>query len=221
MLKKLCRTWISSIRKLYKTFGRMLIFIIFIRPMHERDLIVIFLKSSLISFSNDNPICSKSTFFQELKGYYPCRKCSVCQVNCIKERRVCEFQSNIASTRYRIDSFITCSSKNVVYLLECSCGLQYVGRTIRTLQVRVNGHLGNIRRGFPGHSASKHFVRAHDKNPSGLRILGIDKYIPHWRGSNIQREISRLETRWIYNLKSYAPNGLNIDCNINCLIKNS
>lgn len=46
-----------------------------------------------------------------------------------------EPKSVVTGRSYRINCFITCSTKNVIYLLHCSCGLQYMGRTKRTLNV--------------------------------------------------------------------------------------
>ncbi|CAJ0941960.1 unnamed protein product [Ranitomeya imitator] len=47
-----------------------------------------------------------------------------------------------------------------VYVIECGCGLQYVGRTIQAMHVRMNKHRQNIRNGYLMHSLSKHFSRS-------------------------------------------------------------
>lgn len=91
-------------------------------------------------------------FFQNSKGFFPCHKCKVCRINGDKNRKICQFKSNSATKVYDIDTFITCTSKNVVYLLTCPCGLQYVGRTMRAMNVRIKEHIKNIKKGFPKHT---------------------------------------------------------------------
>lgn len=163
----------------------------------------------------------RSTFFGDLKGFSPCRRCRVCRVNAVCQRRLTEFTSTGTGVTYPINSLITCASKCVVYLLRCPCGLEYVGRTTRKLSVRLGEHITNIKQGFDKHSVSRHYDEVHNRDPSGTTFIGIEKYVPHWRGSNGKRTISRSETNWIFRLGSHAPNGLNIEWDINCFINNS
>lgn len=79
----------------------------------------------------------------------------------------------------------------MVYLLECSCGKQYVERTKRALHVRVGEHLANISKRFPKHNLSRHFAFKHNKDPTQLKVVDIEVGIPHWRGMNMVRHISR------------------------------
>lgn len=118
-----------------------------------------------------------------MKGYLPCRKCAICCLNKIRYRRVCNFQSLVTSKSYDMKSFITCAFVNVVYLIICPCGLQYMGHTVRARHLRIKEHIANIRQGFPGHIVSKHYLQCHNKNPAGLMFLAIDKFTPFWRGS--------------------------------------
>lgn len=106
-------------------------------------------------------------------------------------------------------------------MVQCPGGLQYVGRTKRPLQVRLNEHINNTRRSFTKHSVSKHYLTVHNRNPSNTIFLGFDKYRPHWRGSCLVRSISKLEMSWVYRIKCYTPFGLNIDVDINYFIDNS
>lgn len=167
----------------------------------------------------DPPV--RLSFFGDLKGFSPCRRCAVCKVNTVKDRRLTEFTSVNTGLTYPIKSLITCTTKCVVYLLRCPCGLEYVGRTVRKLHVRLGEHITNIKQGFDKHSVSRHYDLVHNRDPTGTTFIGIEKYIPHWRGSNGKRTISRAETNWIYRLGSHAPSGLNIEWDINCCINNS
>lgn len=78
---------------------------------------------------------NRVSFFQRLKGFFPCRRCSVCHLNKNQGKRISQFQSTATSRYYEIDTFITCTSLNVVYLLICPCHLQYVGLTTRAMNV--------------------------------------------------------------------------------------
>lgn len=62
---------------------------------------------------------------------------------------------------------MTCSTKNVVYRIQCPCGMQYVGRTMRMLQVRLNEHIVNIKHGLWDNYLYKHYARCHNKDPIG------------------------------------------------------
>lgn len=132
------------------------------------------IKSRVVSAVCDPPI-NKPMFFQHLIGYYKCRNCEVCSINAIAERKVCRLHSNSTSRDFSIKSFITCSTTHVVYLLSCPCGLHYVGRTVRSLKVRLSEHIGNIKRGFLGHPVSKHFSEVHKQDPRGTSFVGIDR----------------------------------------------
>lgn len=121
----------------------------------------------------------------------------------------------------QLQPFITCSTEGVVYLLQCPCGLQYVGRTKRSLSVRLNEHVTNILTGFLKHPVSRHYLEVHNRNPAKTIFLGIDRYTPHWRGGSLVRRISRLEMAWVHKLKCYTPFGLNVEVDLNTFIDNS
>lgn len=168
-----------------------------------------------------NPPIPRPGFFSELTGDYQCRRCQVCSINGCRARRTVSFVSTCTSKSFIIEPFITCSTSGVVYMLQCPCGLQYAGQTKRPLQVRLNEHINNIRRGFTQHSISKHYLTTHQRDPCGTIFLGIDKFRPHWRGSGLVRIISRLEMAWVHKIKSYTPFGLNIEVDVNSFIDNS
>lgn len=164
-----------------------------------------------------NPPTNKPQFFGEFTDYYQCRRCQVCSVNGCRTRRT-SFVSSVTSKEHKIEP---CSSEGVVYLLQCSCGLQYVGRTKHPLQVCPNEHINN-RKGFTKQSVSKHYLTAHNRDSSNtISSTTIDKFNPHWRGSCLVRSISRLEMAWIHRVKTYVPYGLNIDMDVNAFIDNA
>lgn len=83
--------------------------------------------------------------FRESKGFYPCSKCRMCQTLSVPQK-VGEFKSWMTGKEFHIREFITCTMSYVTYLLQCPCGLKYVGRTTRQLKVRITEHLNNIKK---------------------------------------------------------------------------
>lgn len=51
-----------------------------------------------------------------------------------------EFEATCTGSVYPIKDCISCNNKGAVYVLECSCKLQYVGRTKRALKVWNQTH---------------------------------------------------------------------------------
>lgn len=49
---------------------------------------------------------------------------------------------------YPIKNLITYNTTGVVYVLECDCGLQYIGRTLRLLSICIAKHVNNIKNGI-------------------------------------------------------------------------
>lgn len=76
-------------------------------------------------------------------------------------------------------NFTTCATRFIVYLLTCPCKKQCVGCTIRTFSVRVNEHLASIKKGRINHSVPRHYLKHHNKDPTGTQFQVIDKFIPH------------------------------------------
>lgn len=76
-----------------------------------------------------NPPSIKTSFFQNLTGFFQCKRCPVCSISgCLHRTQ----RSTSTTTEFEIKPFITCSTEEVVYLLQCPFGLQYVGRTKRS-----------------------------------------------------------------------------------------
>lgn len=126
-----------------------------------------------------------------------------------------QFTSTSTGDTYKINNFICCNTEGAVYALECSCGLQYIGRTKRQLRVWIKEHVKNILNGYDKHSVSKHFLLCHNKDPTHLKFWGIEPYIRHWRGGHNVRTLSQAESRWIFMLDTFAPRGLNIEFDLN------
>ncbi|OCT97713.1 hypothetical protein XELAEV_18009942mg [Xenopus laevis] len=151
-------------------------------------------------------------------GFFACRTCKGCKTSKVNERKVTNFKSNVTNVEFAIKDIITCNSSNVIYLLQCPCNLQYIGRTNRNLKTRIGEHMNNIKKGLMTHSVSAHFKTYHNSDASLLQFTGIVSEKTHWRGGDIINIISREETLWIHKLKTLTPQGLNIDIDLKCFL---
>ncbi|KAJ8356539.1 hypothetical protein SKAU_G00193330 [Synaphobranchus kaupii] len=147
------------------------------------------------------------------EGFFPCRHCTSCH----NHKKANSFVSQMTKKEYKIKRFITCRSTNVVYLLTCPCGLQYVGKTNRQLRVRINEHRSSIRRGDPKSPVARHFQEA-EHPVTTLRFCGIDKINPSRRHTDIEFKLLQCESRWIFMLKTEHPAGLNETLNLTCFL---
>lgn len=98
------------------------------------------------------------------------------------------------------------------------------GRSIRrvsTFSIRVTEHINLIKSGSIKHTVPQHYRQHHDHNPTGTQFLIIDRYIAPWRGGATKRGVSRLETFWIYELRTHYPQGMNVEWDINLFINQS
>lgn len=69
----------------------------------------------------------RPTLFSNMHGFYTYQRCPICRSCGLNTRRTQTFESTVTGRIYEIEGFVTCSTRNVTNLLECSCGLQYVG----------------------------------------------------------------------------------------------
>lgn len=102
---------------------------------------------------------------------------------------------------------MTCQTAYVIYLIECECQRQYVGRTIQPLHIRVNKHRANIRNKFLLHGLSRHCALKHSGSKTPFKITPIDHIKPSIH--NRFEVLKKREVFWIYKLKTLQPMGLN------------
>ncbi|CAH2300460.1 Hypothetical predicted protein, partial [Pelobates cultripes] len=163
------------------------------------------------NFTKETKSNNSVSFFPQSLGFYKCKNCNVCKTaDPTMPPKITEFTSNKTKTTFKIKEFITCNTKNVIYLLQCPCGFQYVGMTTRCLKIRLGEHCRNIKNGYLNHSLSKHFL-IHNKDPKMLKYMGIKKCSLPWRGGDIKNILGKIEMEWVYKLQTLTPNGLNAD----------
>jgi hypothetical protein len=96
-----------------------------------------------------------------------------------------------------------CASAGLVYLIRFSCGELYVGETSQKLSGRIAGHRSDIRKGCLDRPVSAHFVEhQHEENDWTVSIIKI---------AVDEKRRFVAEKRWISQLMTDAPLGLNLE----------
>ena len=73
---------------------------------------------------------------------------------------------------HHIKSSFTCTSSNVIYMIECSyCHKQYIGETGQPVNVRINGHHVDTAKKLPKEVAQHFNVAGHNFDDLKLYIL--------------------------------------------------
>lgn len=140
------------------------------------------------------------------KGSFKCghARCHSCKEICHKRFN---FQSSDSSETHDIKYHLTCQSQYVIYLLDCVCGKQYIGRTIQKLHLRMNKHRANIKNTFLLQSVSKHAFLCHPDINYPYTVTPID-HVPFYINSRFN-VLKLREMYWMFRLQTLYPKGLN------------
>lgn len=174
------------------------------------------LRQDIVKNAVDQPT---STLKKE-GGFSRCGRCVGCKTTGGLKPPTRSFISTTTNHTYTCKFEGSCATQGVIYLLQCPCNLQYVGKTKRAFKVRLGEHIRNIKNGLPTHSVSDHFLKHHNRDPTKLWYSIIDVVRLNWRGGNPDRQLAQREMKWIYMLKTLHPAGLNLDIDLNCFIEN-
>ena len=105
------------------------------------------------------------------------------------------------------ETFLTCQSNRVVYLIQCNqCQKQYVGQTTKPLHIRMNQHIYNITR-TSYTSLWWHFNKDH--SPEDLRVIPLQQVDGNMPLPLAEEKLQQLETLWISRLATMQPLGMN------------
>ncbi|CAJ0940184.1 unnamed protein product [Ranitomeya imitator] len=153
------------------------------------------------------------TLSQPSLGNFPCLGCASCS-NMLKGAFFCH---PYTGRRYDIKRRYTCRSSYVVYVLTCPCGLFYVGETTMEVRARISKHTSTIRTKLLDLPVPRHF---HDKGDSvnQLRYRVIDDVPVMRRGGDRITLLKRKELRWIFELDTLHPRGMNLDYQQSCCL---
>lgn len=188
-----------------------------IGPLLNNKPLISYTKSSnlglLVAPTAKKPKVQSTSNWLTQKGFFRCGVCQSCRTTNFPRKtvRVCSTQD---SFQLEIKECLTCNSTDVIYVLECPCRKQYIGRTKRPLKKRIAEHMANIRKGYMLHSVSRHYKERHNSDPSTLHFCALEKVHRGWRGGNHIYNMSRLESRRIFEFNSLIPRGLNAELEI-------
>ncbi|OCT85087.1 hypothetical protein XELAEV_18023251mg [Xenopus laevis] len=105
---------------------------------------------------------------------------------------------------FKIDFYANYGTKNVIYLISCQCGLQYIGKTIRPIRKRISEHLSCVSRCDHSSAVAKHLLEHHNGKLC-LHFQVIDRVVPGVRKGDTETSLLRKEAFWIYKLCTVAP----------------
>ncbi|OCT65911.1 hypothetical protein XELAEV_18042164mg [Xenopus laevis] len=97
---------------------------------------------------------------------------------------------------------------SVIYVMQCTCGIEYVGKTIREFQQRIMEHVGDVRhkRNTP---IANHINACHNGNTSVMHFIGVEKVSSTTRIGDLNKKQLQKEAEWIYFMGTKSPYGLN------------
>lgn len=109
-----------------------------------------------------------------MEGAFRCahNRCKCCSL--IPKGRK-EVISKVTGETHIIKGHLSCESNYVIYILECPCGLQNVGRTKQKLRERINKHRFNMKYRIMYHSVSRHFAHHHGGDPKLLTVTPLEQ----------------------------------------------
>lgn len=155
--------------------------------------------------SSSPEVTKKSGWLSSGKGFVKCSTCKACKHGISKTM----YRTAFNTTPTKIDKLITCKTEIAIYILECSCGLQYVGSTKLQVHKRILQHLRAITNSDTTYPVARHFNEKHGNDISHLKYYAIDAIPPLSRGGNREALLRKLETRYILEFDCKSPHGLN------------
>ena len=91
------------------------------------------------------------------------KRCLTCQQILNTQTFTCHSTGSV----FTIFCNVTCKTQNVVYILQCRCGMQYVGETEQPFNKRMNGHRSDYTC-KPDLPVSRH-LRSHGHDQADLK----------------------------------------------------
>ncbi|MEE6516180.1 hypothetical protein FKM82_025431 [Ascaphus truei] len=150
---------------------------------------------------------NKNNFKSKVKGFFSCGDCRMC-----RHATPIKHILNVNTKRtHTLNSLMTCNTKFVIYLLRCTCGSSYVGRTIRPLRERIVEHVRTIRNKDVRYPVARHFSKCQSGSLQNFSFSALEHIRPHVCGGDRESLLNKREMFWIYALGTLAPGGMNLD----------
>lgn len=111
------------------------------------------------------------------KGTHCCSHCNVCQFLVSYGVLPC-----FGTRKWFCKHYVDCTTEGIVYLWMCECGSYYVGKTIRSFQVRAREHLYAINICDLLSPLGRHRVYPHGYRPIRVCFTALNRVHPDPRG---------------------------------------
>ncbi len=145
-------------------------------------------------------ICTPLQHLDISLKWQACVSCIACRDLC---KRTSTFVSHTTAKKYDIKQFSTCNSSNVICLMSCPWGLQYIDKTTRQVKARIIEHKSEIRKGDEKSSIACHIKDA-NHSFSSLTFCVIQQIKTPHRGGDTERlplqSVNRYSTSKLYIL---------------------
>ncbi len=102
-------------------------------------------------------------------------------------------------------------------MIKCPCGICYIGKSNRELKTRINEHKSAIRNKDQKSPIARHYSMCKHE-VSAMRFMGIEVVKPPPRGGDRETLILQKERRWIFELDTLFPKGLNEENDLCCYL---
>ena len=107
---------------------------------------------------------------------------------------------------------ISCRSSNLIYAISCKiCGIQYVGQTSVRIKDRFVHHFRDIETSNQDKSVGRHFSGPDHNGFKDLTITALEFIKAPPKSPRAVQIRNRVEKNWTYQLRSLAPQGLNME----------
>ena len=132
---------------------------------------------------------------RNLPGMKKCLNCSVCPFVSVGKT----VKSTANNTKVDINTSVSCTTNNVVYLIGCKkCTQQYIGETERTVKERFLEHKGYVTTRTMSKATGRHFnEKGHSVSDMTLTILEkVFNQNPQYRKQREKMWINLFNTRY-------------------------
>ena len=122
-----------------------------------------------------------------------------------------EYQVPYQTKPKEIKQFLTSRSDYDIYVLQCPCKTRYVGSTIHPVKKRVLEHMTAIDQNDPDYPVARHFSTEHFQDRNSLTFFAVERISVQSRGGNGTLIHRRKESKYILDLETKQPGGLNTE----------
>ncbi|XP_069476308.1 kyphoscoliosis peptidase-like [Ambystoma mexicanum] len=102
---------------------------------------------------------------------------------------------------WTLQDHTNCNTKQVIYTIECPCGLLYVGKTMRAVKTRIGEHRSCIKNKVPDKPLVEHYVKKNHTNMD-IKWCVLQKVNITRRGGDIDKTLTKLEQKWVHKLRT-------------------